>query len=278
MTVEQIYNTTIRKLWQALTDKDQMKIWYFDLKEFRPEKGFKFQFSGGDENVQYLHECEILEVNPPHKLSYSWRYPDYEGYSVVTFELTEEAADKTRLKLTHEGIGSFPKDDPNFAVESFTQGWNFILGDSLKNYIETEIIKKSVSLKSSAEKIWDVLLHPNDQWGKAFGGGAQVKTSWEPGTDITWYDEEGNVGARGIIKTHEPQQLLQADMYDDPDPQPGSEPGEYSEKYRLVKVGEDNYELHLEVGPLARKYVEEHAGMWDEALRMIKELTEKITQ
>ncbi|MCK7557962.1 SRPBCC domain-containing protein [Chitinophaga sedimenti] len=275
MTVEQIYNTTVRKLWQALTDKDQMKIWYFDLKEFKPEKGFKFQFSGGDENVQYLHECEILEVSPPHKLSCSWRYPDYEGYSVVTFELTEEAPDKTRLKLTHEGLESFPKDDPNFAVESFTQGWNFILGDSLKNYIETAVIKKSVSLQASAEKIWEVLLHPNGQWGKAFGGGAEVKASWEPGTAITWYDEEGNVGARGIIKTHEPQQLLQADMYDDPDPQPGSQPGEYSEKYRLVKVGEDDYELHLEAGPLARKYVEEHAGMWDETLRIIKEVVEK---
>jgi uncharacterized protein YndB with AHSA1/START domain len=121
-------------------DKDQMKEWYFELEEFKAEKGFKFQFTGGDEKEQYLHVCEVIFVAPPNKLSYSWTYPEHnDGYSVVTWELFKDGEQKTRLKLTHEGLGSFPKDSPNFAVTSFTEGWNFILGESLKKYVEQDI-------------------------------------------------------------------------------------------------------------------------------------------
>lgn len=140
LIVERIYNASIQKVWKAITDRDQMKEWYFELKEFKAEKGFKFQFTGGDENEEYLHECEVIFVDPPHKLSYSWTYPEHNsGYSVVTWELFEEGEQKTRLRLSHEGLDSFPKDNPNFAVTSFTKGWNFILGDSLKKYVEEEI-------------------------------------------------------------------------------------------------------------------------------------------
>ena len=37
-------NATVAKVWEALTDVDQMREWYFDLKEFRPEVGFEFGF------------------------------------------------------------------------------------------------------------------------------------------------------------------------------------------------------------------------------------------
>ena len=142
LIVERTYNAQIENVWKAITDRDRMKEWYFELEEFKAEKGFKFQFTGGDENVKYLHECEVLFVDPPNKLSYSWTYPEHNsGYSMVTWELFKEGEKKTRLKLTHEGLDSFPKDDPNFAVKSFTEGWNFILGDSLKNFIEKDMDK-----------------------------------------------------------------------------------------------------------------------------------------
>lgn len=139
LIVERTYNAPIQKVWKAITDRDQMKEWYFELEEFKAEKGFKFQFTGGDENEQYLHECEVLFVDPPHKLSYSWAYPEHNsGYSVVTWELFEEGELKTRLRLSHEGLDSFPKNNPNFAIASFTEGWNSILGDSLKKFVEAD--------------------------------------------------------------------------------------------------------------------------------------------
>ncbi|MHA4895892.1 SRPBCC family protein [Pedobacter sp. PWIIR3] len=137
LIVERSYHAPIEKVWKAISDKNQMKHWYFQLEEFRAEKGFTFEFSGGDDKEQYLHRCVVLEADPPNKLSYSWTYPDHNnGYSVVTWELFDKGDGNTLLRLTHEGLESFPKDSPNFAVASFTQGWNFILGESLKKYLD----------------------------------------------------------------------------------------------------------------------------------------------
>ncbi len=131
--VERKYNAPISKVWKAITDKEEMKQWYFDLAEFQPELGFKFQFIGGTEDNQYLHLCEIIEVIPKKKLTYSWRYDGYEGNSFVTFELFEEG-DETRLKLTHRGLESFPAN-PDFAKTNFEMGWDQIINTSLKEYL-----------------------------------------------------------------------------------------------------------------------------------------------
>lgn len=115
---------------------DQMKQWYFDLKEFKPEVGFEFQFYGqGHKGEQYLHLCKITEVIPYKKLAYSWRYDGYKGISYLTFELSAEG-DKTKIKLTHEGIETFPQDSPDFAKESFTAGWTELIGKMLKEFVE----------------------------------------------------------------------------------------------------------------------------------------------
>jgi len=135
--IERTYNTPREKVWQALTNRDQMEQWYFKLKEFIPEVGFKFTFLGGSEAKTYLHICEITEVVPGDKLSYSWRYQDYPGNTHVTFELFTEG-DNTRLKLTHTGIETFPGNNPDFSEESFAKGWTYIIGTSLKNHIEKE--------------------------------------------------------------------------------------------------------------------------------------------
>ncbi len=61
--IEGTFDVSISKLWGAISDKNEMKHWYFDLKEFKSEVGFKFQFLGGpDEERQYLHLCEVTEV------------------------------------------------------------------------------------------------------------------------------------------------------------------------------------------------------------------------
>jgi uncharacterized protein YndB with AHSA1/START domain len=132
--IERTYNAPIDKVWQAITDKDKMKQWYFDLKEFKSEVGFEFQFTGGSEEKQYLHICKITEVIPGKKLSHSWQYDGYPGESFVTFELLDEG-DKTRLKLTHAGLETFPPEK-DFARESFTAGWTYIIGKSLFEYLE----------------------------------------------------------------------------------------------------------------------------------------------
>ena len=136
--IEQIYQAAPEIVWKAITSKEEMKQWYFNFKEFVPEVGFAFQFWGGpDEKRQYLHLCEITEVIPEKKLAYSWRYDGYDGNTLVTFELFA-IGNLTRLKLTHEGLGTFPVSNPDFAKESFVEGWNWIIGTSLKEFLDNK--------------------------------------------------------------------------------------------------------------------------------------------
>jgi uncharacterized protein YndB with AHSA1/START domain len=132
--VEQTLNATPEKVWKAITEKDEMKKWYFALAEFKPEVGFEFQFTGGTEERTYLHLCRITEVIPQKKLTHSWRYDGYEGTSFVTFELFAEGAN-TKVRLTHEGVETFPASNPDFARKNFVEGWTAIIGTSLVNYI-----------------------------------------------------------------------------------------------------------------------------------------------
>jgi len=134
LITESTYNAPVDVVWQAITDREQMKQWYFDIESFKPEVGFEFTFKGENEGRVYIHLCKITELIPGRKLKHSWRYQDYEGISYVTFELFPEE-DKTRIKLTHEGLESFPAL-PDFARNNFKEGWTMIIGTLLKDFVE----------------------------------------------------------------------------------------------------------------------------------------------
>jgi uncharacterized protein YndB with AHSA1/START domain len=133
--IERTFNVPVEKVWKAITDKAQMKQWYFDLESFKPEVGFEFSFKGGPDDRQYLHLCRVTEVIREKKLTYSWRYDGHAGNSFVTFELFAENG-KTRLRLTHEGLETFPASNPDFAKKNFAEGWTSIIGTSLEKFLE----------------------------------------------------------------------------------------------------------------------------------------------
>lgn len=138
VVVEELIDAPVEKVWQAITDKDKMKKWYFALEEFKPQVGFEFQFYGeGHKGERYLHLCRITEVVLNRKLQYTWAYEKMEGDSLVTFELFAKD-NKTKVRVTHEGMESFPQGNPDFAIESFAEGWNQIIRSSLKKFIENE--------------------------------------------------------------------------------------------------------------------------------------------
>ena len=135
--IERTLNVPAEKVWKAITDNDQMKQWYFDIAEFKPQVGFEFTFDGGSDAKTYVHLCKITKVEPGKTLQYSWKYKDYPGNSFVTFELFAEG-NATRIKLTHEGIETFPQESKDFARESFTAGWTYLIGKSIVEFIEKE--------------------------------------------------------------------------------------------------------------------------------------------
>ena len=133
IVIERTFNAPIAQVWRALTDVNQMRQWYFDLKEFKPEVGFEFEFVVEHEGRTYHHLCRIMEAIPERKIAYTWRYKGEPGESLVSFELFP-AGDKTRLKLTHEGLETFPQT-PAFARKNFEGGWT-ALSAELETFLE----------------------------------------------------------------------------------------------------------------------------------------------
>ena len=134
--LEFTYSATPAQIWKALTDKEEMKKWYFEVDDFKPEDGFEFRFWGGTEERKYLHICVVREVIENKKLCHTWRYDGIEGNTLLCFEFTEAGNQKTSVKLTHTGFETFPQDNTDLKVENFIEGWTYILGTSLKEYLE----------------------------------------------------------------------------------------------------------------------------------------------
>ena len=136
IVLERTLNAPIARVWQALTDVDQMRAWYFDLKEFKAEPGFEFEFIVEHEGKRYCHQCQVTEVIPQKRLAYTWRYEGHAGNSLVSFDLFAEG-NKTRLRLTHLGLESFPVL-PDFDRKNFTAGWTQLIGTSLNEFVEAK--------------------------------------------------------------------------------------------------------------------------------------------
>ena len=134
VVIERTFTAPVAKVWSAITDVDEMRQWYFDLKEFRAEVGFEFEFVVEHEGNTYHHLCKVTDMVPQKKIAYTWRYKEEPGDSLVTFELSPEG-DETRLKLTHTGIETFPKT-PAYARKNFEAGWTAIIGSELKQFLE----------------------------------------------------------------------------------------------------------------------------------------------
>jgi uncharacterized protein YndB with AHSA1/START domain len=194
LIVERSFNSPAATVWKAITDKEAMKRWYFELEEFKPEAGFEFRFSVEHEGFTYAHHCKVLEVIPGKKLVHSWRYEGYEGDSQVTWELFAEG-NQTRLKLTHQGLESFPKT-PAFARTNFERGWTQIVGSSLKDFVENVdreiVITRTVN--APRELVWSAMTDPQ-----------HVKHWWGPrGFSTTIQEMDFRVGGIWKLVMHGP--------------------------------------------------------------------------
>jgi uncharacterized protein YndB with AHSA1/START domain len=136
IVVEQTFSAPIDRVWRSITDKDQMRQWFFDsIEEFKAERGFEARFNVRNEDRDYLHLWKVTEVIPQRRLAYDWKYGGIPGESFVVWDLTETGTG-TRLNLTHTVVETFPQDDPAFTRESGEAGWRYFLCDRLKAFLE----------------------------------------------------------------------------------------------------------------------------------------------
>jgi len=137
VVLERIFNSPVERVWHAITDINQMRLWYFpQLENFQPEKGFETQFNVHHEGKDFLHIWKVKDVVPMKKISVEWKYEGYPGNSLVSFELFPQG-NKTRLLLTHEGIESFmPAQYPELGKKNFIEGWTAFMDNQLKQFLE----------------------------------------------------------------------------------------------------------------------------------------------
>lgn len=134
--VEQTFNASIDTVWEALTDINKMRQWYFgNIPDFKPEVGFETRFNIQSQGRNFLHMWKVTEVVPGKMITYNWKYEGYPGDSFVTFELYKKNH-LTRLKLIHQVYESFPEDIPEFTRESCIGGWTFFIKKNLKGFLE----------------------------------------------------------------------------------------------------------------------------------------------
>ena len=134
--VKQTFNISIDQVWEAITNVDLMKQWFFDnIESFEPEVGFATEFAVQNGGRNFTHLWTLTEVIPLKKITYNWKYKEYQGDSFVTFELIEDKNHVT-LKLSIKVIENFPEDIPEFKRESCEGGWNYFIKERLKQFLE----------------------------------------------------------------------------------------------------------------------------------------------
>lgn len=133
---QQTFSRPQEAVWQAITDVEQMREWYFDnVPDFKPEVGFETQFNVQSGERNFRHLWKVTEVIPLKKIGYTWNFEEYPGQSFSTFEL-EQKDDKTVLTLKSYVVEKFPEAIPEFKRESGQAGWDYLIKESLKNYLE----------------------------------------------------------------------------------------------------------------------------------------------
>ena len=111
----------LEKVWRALTAQSLIEDWLM-ANDFEPTVGHEFtlrtQAVGGWNGII---DCEVLAVEPPQKLSYTWASMGLE--SVVTFTLAPTSSG-ARLRMEQSG---FPADATQ-NIRGAEYGWNNFLG------------------------------------------------------------------------------------------------------------------------------------------------------
>jgi len=136
VVIKQKINAPVDKVWNAITDKAEMKKWYFDIPDFELKQHHEFNFFEPGGERKYHHHGEIVEILPNQKLKHTWSYPEVsKEKTIVKWEL-EPDGNETVVTLTHKGLENFEHLGNDFTKNSFESGWKSILGESLKNYFE----------------------------------------------------------------------------------------------------------------------------------------------
>jgi uncharacterized protein YndB with AHSA1/START domain len=120
------FNQSPQEVWEYLTKPELIEQWLMKS-DFKPVRGHKFRFTFIPKNESQYDgavDCEVLEVKPFTKLSYSWnggtkdRSRNFNSTVVWTLVPKENG---TELQLQHNGFAMLED------ILTHTNGWNSCL-------------------------------------------------------------------------------------------------------------------------------------------------------
>lgn len=111
---EEILPHPIEAVWAKLTDRMAISAWLMTTNDFNPAIGCRFRMK--PPSMDGWVDAEVLELEPPRRMVWSWSVDDRNPPSKLTFMVGRDG-DGTRLRLRH--VGEF---DPEVAG-LFRDGW-----------------------------------------------------------------------------------------------------------------------------------------------------------
>lgn len=187
ISTKSIFESTKEKVWDAITNPQTMKIWYFDISNFNLVIGYQFSFYESDKK-EYLHTGEILKVEQDKCLKHTWNHPEQsKGSSIVTWTIVEIENDKVEVTLTHEGVESFADAGPNFTPANYQMGWDALVKTNLRNYLyNIQKLVFDVEINAAAEHIWSKMWDKKSysEWTAPFCAGTYYTGEIEQGSRI----------------------------------------------------------------------------------------------
>ncbi|PPA71094.1 SRPBCC family protein [Jeotgalibacillus proteolyticus] len=118
------FKSPIQKVWAALTNSETLAKWVMK-NNFKPVVGYKCQFR--NEAIDLVVDSEVLIVDEPNKLSYTWIGGPID--TIVTWTLTQEG-EMTHLHLEHTGF-----EQTDFAYNGAKYGWT-AMAEELKKVLK----------------------------------------------------------------------------------------------------------------------------------------------
>lgn len=108
VSLEVELKSPVERVWEALTDPATLSKWMmFETNDFRPVVGHRFQFRmQPDPSWSVVVDCEVLEVEKPRRLSYTWVVAAQSHHTTVTWTLAPTEGGGTRLHLQQSGFRS----------------------------------------------------------------------------------------------------------------------------------------------------------------------------
>lgn len=100
---EVLYPYPIWTVWEALTSAEALAQWLMP-NDFAPVPGHRFTFQTAPRgHWNGVIECQVLALDPPERVAYSWRGGAPAFDTLVTFTLTA-LEEQTQLRLEHSGF------------------------------------------------------------------------------------------------------------------------------------------------------------------------------